>query len=241
MRGVPTVERSCSRCPSMRAGKDDLCNVCRLKSLTVVAPMYPFTAEQDAILRSAWASASNKRELSKAIGDATRRIGYPRHILRIRAGKLGLTNDTRRPWTRDELAKLRDLAGEYSVKVIARRLGRAWTSVQAQMDRLKISRELMRGYRKADFQRLVGVSPPTLDRWISAGLLPLNKEGRIEEDVVKKFLKRHPELYSLKRVDELWFKSVVFVSAPVFSAPFPDVKKPPVQASARGADEEAAC
>ncbi|MCU1285899.1 MAG: hypothetical protein JWO13_2249 [Acidobacteriales bacterium] len=210
MRGIPNVKRQCSKCPSMDAGRDDLCNLCRLRSIQ--SPMkYPFSAAHDELVRRAWASGgSNRKQLKAAITDATRRIGYPRHIVRLRAQRLGLSNDTRRPWTPAELAQLDRYSGTKSAKQIARILKRGFASVASQMDARKISRAVLEGYTRTDVTRLMGVDISTVNRWLQARYFALDQNKRISERTFKHFLRVHPELYSLKRVDERLFKALVF-------------------------------
>ncbi len=179
---------------------------------------YPWNASQDAILRAAYAVGTDRRRLKAALTDAQRRIGYPRHMLRLRAQRLGLSNDTRRPWTPAEIALLEEKRGEWSVKRLARHLGRAVSTVAAQMERHQFSRRVIGGYSIQDVAHLLGVSPETVMRWEANGLLR-RMDGRITERSVQQLVFKHPELYSLRRVDEKLFKGLVFADAEVFRAP----------------------
>jgi hypothetical protein len=198
---------------------------------------FVFTAEQDRILRDAYAFGTTKPRLTEALADAVRRIGYPRYILKSRAQRLGLTQDKRKPWTQSELDLLREYSGVRSVKWIARRLQRGYESVAAQMERHRISCRVTEGYTHEDVMALFGVSQPTVARWIGSGALKLHGahvgSGRITEASVRSLIFSRPELYSLRRVDEPLFKSIVFSAAPVFLGPR-IVTREPVDSPALG-------
>ena len=106
---------------------------------------------------------------------------------------------------------LGELAGTLTKSAIARKLGRSYWSVKAQCSRLSIQSRLTSGYSRIDIQYLLGVGGRSTARWIKRGWLKLQND-RITEASVIKFLREHPEEYRLSRVDETWFKGLLFPS-----------------------------
>jgi hypothetical protein len=203
----------CLDCKLVRANpKDSLCRACRMRR---TPKKYPFTAEMDDYIRKIYADNSvNKKDLSAAITAFADRHKMPRHQVTLRASRLGLAfNKNRRRWTAEEIDTLHTLAGTKGVNEIARRLHRAYTSVSAMMDSLRISRKVMEGYTCRDVSMVLGVSPRTVDKWILDGRLKVDGEtGRVTEMSLSRFIRNHPDKYSLKRVDETWFKGMIFPS-----------------------------
>jgi hypothetical protein len=212
MRGIPNNPVECLDCKRHIAyPKDRLCNGCRSKRRP---KKYPFTPEMDDYLRRVYADNSvNKHALTEAITAFAQRYRLPRHQVSHRAGRLGITFDTRRKWTPEEIQTLRELSGVKCVKAIAKRLRRADHFVSAMMDRLRISYAVTEGYNRREVCQMMGVSPTTVIQWVRSGLLKVNREtDRITEVSLSKFIRNHPDKYSLKRVDEAWFKGMIFPS-----------------------------
>lgn len=138
-------------------------------------------------------------------------LGYNLHVLSRRAVHLGLSFSRRRPWTQEEAALLESLAGRYSPASLARKLGRTFASIKAKLKQLEISARVSEGYSQADLQELLGASRTSIRRWCRMGWLPV-VNGRIPERAVARFLRSHPHEYQLRRVDEAWFKGLLFPS-----------------------------
>jgi hypothetical protein len=66
-------------------------------------------------------------------------------------------------------------------------------------------------YSQQDLEQLLGVGRSRVCQWIKNGWLQL-LNGRVTEKSVAKFLRLHPEEYQLSRVDEAWFKGMLFPS-----------------------------
>jgi hypothetical protein len=124
--------------------------------------------------------------------------------------QLGLSSPSKR-WTAAELEILGELAGTRSKSAIARKLGRSYWSVKAQCSRLCVGSRITSGYSRADVEYLLGVGARSVREWIRLGWLRL-QEDRITETSMTKFLRDHPEEYRLNRVDEMWFKGLMFPS-----------------------------
>jgi len=106
---------------------------------------------------------------------------------------------------------LGDLAGTQSKSSIARRLGRSYWAVKAQCAKHNISARVTSGYSRADLEYLLGVGSRSVRKWIQLGWLKIQQD-RINEPGMIKFLREHPEEYRLNRVDETWFKGLLFPS-----------------------------
>lgn len=212
MRGIPKDAVECVDCQLPRGSKkDSLCASCRLKRRP---KKYPFTPEMDDYLRRVYADNSyNKNALGEAITAYEKRYRLPRYVVRARASRLGVSVDNRRRWTPEEIATLRNLAGSMSVKEIAAKMGRGHTCVAAMMDSQRISRKITEGYTRQEVCQLLGVSATTTIKWVRSCLLKVNAEtDRVTEASMAKFIRNHPDKYSLKRVDEAWFKGMIFPS-----------------------------
>lgn len=178
---------------------------------------YPaWTEERDQVVREAYQAGTNKSLLSAALTRATAKLAVPRYIVRFRASELGLTHDTRRPWTAAERAIVEQWAGSKSLPWIVRRLpGRSLTGLRAFMGNNRLRWKVEAGYSMGDVVRILGVSFLTVQKWRDSGLLVV-KAGRVSEGSLRRLVFEHPELYTLRKVDEVWFKGVVFPSAACF-------------------------
>ena len=216
MRGIPSQFVPCQECGSEQGWPNTRrCSRCSGRRYRL---RYVWNEEKDRIVREAWQSGRTKPLLTEAITDAVRRIGCPRHIIRFRAALLGLTQDTRRPWTAAEIAFVEESSGERSARWIAQRLGRSKESVMSFMDARHLTRRVLRGYTLHEVKDLMGVSFPTVQRWLKQGLLR-TEEDRVTEGSLKKLVLRHPEMYTLRKVNESWFKALVFGDAKVYRGP----------------------
>jgi hypothetical protein len=83
--------------------------------------------------------------------------------------------------------------------------------VKAQCSRLSIQSRLTSGYSRADVEYLLGVGARSVRKWIKLGWLRV-QDDRITETSMVRFLRDHSEEYRLNRVDETWFKGLLFPS-----------------------------
>lgn len=210
MRGVPNKPVRCLRCTRMKAcARDQLCHSCRMRGRPNPRKRFLWTTEFDSLLASAYRRAQNREELSRSLNALEHRTGFTRVVILTRAVHLGLSFSRRRPWTAEETTLLEACAGRYSPASIARKLGRTFASVKAKVKELEISVRVTEGYSQADLAELLGASPTTIGRWCRIGWLPL-LNGRVPEAAVTRFLRLHPREYQLRRVDEAWFKGLLF-------------------------------
>jgi hypothetical protein len=140
-----------------------------------------------------------------------RQSGFTRVVILSRAEVLGLVFCAKRPWTEGEVESLREDLGTHSKSQIARRLGRSYYSVKAQVAKMGVSARVSADYAQQDVEQLLGVGRKRVCQWIRNGWLHL-QGGRITERSLEKFLRLHPEEYQLSRVDEAWFKGMLFPS-----------------------------
>ena len=112
-----------------------------------------------------------------------------------------------RHWTEEELKKLEELTGTYTVATIAKILGRSFNSVNIKLNRMGLS-----GFEKStdlltinQVQKLLCVQYKTINKtWRSKGLRFMRKGNYLvcrEEDLVK-FLKEHPECWNANKVTD---------------------------------------
>lgn len=212
MRGAPSPDVKCRFCGLSPAWPTS--QTCRGCLSTLRRKGYTWSAEQDEIVRRTYA-VSRRAELKDSLNDAVRRLGRSRTTISLRANQLGCAWGTKRFWTQAELKVLRDHLGEWSINAFVKKLNRSHHSVLGAISRLGLSRRIADGYTQKDAAELLGVSDRTVRTWLQTDLLKL-RHGRIAESSMQAFVHQHPELYSLKRVDEQWYKSLLFPGAHYF-------------------------
>lgn len=209
MRGIPLNPVTCLKCSRKNgAPKDQLCHACRIKSRPNPNKKFVWTSELDLRLRSAYTNARDRKELTANLDYVQKLTGFTRVAILSRAAESGLSVRKQR-WTAEEVYILREQLGKQSKSAIARKLRRSYWSVKAQVSKLELSARLTEGYSERDLIDVLGVGRRTVQQWIARGWI-LQRNGRIPERTIAKFLRAHPEQYNLRRVDEAWFKGVLF-------------------------------
>jgi len=173
------------------------------------AKKFHWTDGFDAALKRAYQTARGREELIRNITFLERLTGFPRFVIIGRAAALGVARMKQRAWTPAEIERLRGLAGCLGRRAIARRLGRSEYSVKAELRKLRLSLQFRNGYTRGDLASVLGASPKTVRRWEHVGWLT-TIDDRFPEQAIRKFLLNHPDQYQLARVDEAWFKGIVF-------------------------------
>ncbi len=210
MRGVPNNPVRCLQCGRMNGcASDSLCHSCRMLGRSSSARKFVWTPELDDVLRRAYKSAHSRADLSANLTHLQRRAGFTRNAILTRAVQLGLSFSTRRAWTAEELQTLEDLAGRTTLKALSLKLNRTHASVQGKVKELGLSVRFREGYSLDDLRQLLGVSVRSIRAWLAAGWLRTVR-GRVPEACVVKFLRLHPGQYHLGRVDQAWFKGLLF-------------------------------
>lgn len=189
--------------------RDGLCHGCRLLARPSARRRFVWTPGLDEILQRAYRHARNRAELSSNLADLQRRSGFTRNVILNRAVQLGLSFSTRRAWRAEEVELLKAEAGRTTPRALAVKLNRSHGSVKARLKELGLSGRIREGYSQDDLRRLLGVSARSIKTWLARGWLRLVQE-RIPEASVIRFLRLHSEQYHLGRVDQAWFKGLVF-------------------------------
>lgn len=199
---------ACATCPAFYVQcASSLCPSCRMKAIRKPVK-YPWTSDMDDQLRQAYRRSENRIVLSKELRRLASTLRRPKYILANRAQALGLSLLPWKPWSENELLILRALAGQKSVKAIAKEMTRSYHSVKHQLFRLDLSSQVSEGYSIRQLQQLLGVPHTRLQMWLSTKALRM-KEDRITEESVRKFLFSHMDAYSFRRCDEPWLKGML--------------------------------
>jgi hypothetical protein len=146
------------------------------------------------------------------------RSRIPKARLKEEARKHGWRSQTdRRPWIAAEVEFLAEKLGTLSTTQIARRLHRSVPSIQLQARRMERSVRVRNGYNISDLAEVFGVYHARVESWARRGLLggPSGHGGhggniRFAATRVLRFIKKHTSEYDLGRVDQEWFKSMLF-------------------------------
>jgi hypothetical protein len=175
---------------------------------------YTFSPELTEQLRLAYASRS-KPGISRTLDQLVRRTGWPRHVFKHEARRNGwIAPGQRRPWTDEEMSYLGEAIGVTSLARIARNLGRNLDAVRVKAERLHLSRKPQSGYNQSDLQTAFGVGPEKVRRWLDRGLFGkrhrFGAQVRVSEPNVIRFLREHASEYDLRRVDQEWYKGILF-------------------------------
>ena len=203
---------NCGQCGGGGAGRDGRCGKCRLEGFGQARRKYFFNEALTADLRAAY--RGNKCDLSRALDQLEARTKWPRWAFRCEAIRLGIVQGGhRRLWTAEEDAHLAEWLGRISVTAIARQLGRTVLSVESRAARQELSLRAREGYNLTDLAAVLGVRYLRVRGWVERGLLGRVREWqglRVKEAAVARFIRRYPHEYDLRRVDEVWFKAMVF-------------------------------
>jgi len=188
------------------------CRECWGRRLGLAARRYHFTPELMERLREAY-RGPDRPALTRRLDALVRETGWPRWAFLDQAQRRGLVLDPRARWTAAEDELLREMLASQSLGAIMRTLGRSEVAIKSRAQHLRLSRR-REGYDVADLAEVFGVHPHKAARWVERGLFvrPRGRleSGRIGEDLVARFIRHFPHEYDLRRVDQVWFKSMVF-------------------------------
>lgn len=204
----------CAQCGGSGAGSDGLCGGCRLRAFTTAKRVYHFTTEMNEGLRAAY--FGDRTRLTEAITVLERKYPeVPRKQWLAQAKRIGVATTGRfRRWTDEEDAYLSERIGQVSMTAIARKLGRSREAVEGHAERLGLSRRRSDdSYCVSDLVKGFGVHFSVGKRWIERGLLGEVRrcQGlRVSGEDVVQFIRKYPDLYDLRKVDQVWFKSMIF-------------------------------
>src|SRR5258708_37911244 len=167
MRGIPNHPVTCSKCGSDKAcPKDGLCHRWRVTGRPNPNKRFCWTTDLDSALTRAYRVARSRCQLTSNLNHIQRLSGFPRVVILSKAAVLGLSFAVRRPWTESEIASLREDLGTRNKSQIAKRLGRTYYSVKAQVARLALSARVSADYSHQDVQQLLGVGRQRVCQWM---------------------------------------------------------------------------
>jgi hypothetical protein len=199
----------CPKCEIRPAQRDGQCKNCRCRGMRRI---FTWTAALDQSLIDAYQTAATVKQLHVSLKRVIQQTGFTRQVVLKRAQKLGIASQHRR-WSEIEKQYLLDHAGDMTAFEMARVLHRGVDTTHVMLQKLHRSARLSYGYTRKDVRELLGVSEKKVNYWIERGWLYFDANGRMSETRVRTFLIRHPDEYSLRRVDEYWFKSLLFPKA----------------------------
>ena len=178
------------------------------------ATKYALTPDLTDELKRAY--LGDKAQLTAALTRLVMRTGWPRAAIQRQAVRLGLTRHVRRAWTPAETAYLEENLGVVSLSGMARHLHRSRAAVSSKGEKMGLSRRAQQGYNITDLTRVFGVAATTVRRWMDRGLFGPVKDWsgqRVTEEAVIAFIRQHHAEYDLRRVDQVWYKAMVFAGA----------------------------
>lgn len=165
-------------------------------------------------LREVYVSCDNREQLTAALTRLSSRTGIPRGYLSQRAGQMGLSMYKQADWSHEDIMYLINHAGTMPIFELCRRLKRSYASVTHKINRMGHSARTHNGYTIAEIMQCFGVSNEKVHRWTDLGFLVKGTRGgythdNFSEKAVRQFVLSHPDQYDLRRVDQLWFKTLI--------------------------------
>ena len=116
---------ACAACPTLKTSRKP--------------SKYPWTADMDDQLRQVYRRSRNRRELSLELSRLASTLRRPKFIIANRAQSLGLSLLPWKPWSKEEILTLRELAGQKGIRTIAKLMKRSYHSVKHQLFRMDLS------------------------------------------------------------------------------------------------------
>ncbi len=224
MRGHRLIQKNCIDCgrpfEGVRRARwcPDVCRPAKRAAANRRRRKYEWTPD-----RLAYIQAHYDEIGARAIAE---HFGFPTWQVAHKAAALGLGRHRQvKPWTPAEVAMLEEYAGVRTPRWIARELGRTLHSVVLKIRYVGLSTAIREGYTSHSLAPCFGVSPDTIGRWIRLGyfgrLETRDGEARpqgsrsdiphhLTDAQVLAFVKAHPTVFDLRKVDQTWFLDLVF-------------------------------
>lgn len=212
----------CGGTPGSRPGigRDGMCGGCRLSRFGLARRKMP-QPSPELLQELKMAYSGNQWEVSQNLKRVSRKWGWPVGSLKYEGHKRGWrTQAERKPWRPEEAAYLREKLGTVSLFWIAKKVGHSVCSVVLQARRLGLSTRFSEGYNISNLVEVFGLSHTRIESWARRGLLgKAHGKGhgldgaigiRFKEEAVMRFIRKHPSEYDLSRVDQIWFKAMLF-------------------------------
>ena len=161
----------------------------------------------------------NVQEVARNLTRLSNRTGIPKRVLKMVANRRGWWVKRPPRWTPEELTYLEENLGQRSAALVAKKLGRSVSAVESAARARGLSTRVLEGYNISTLAEVFGVTHQTVESWMRRGLLgcPHGKGGhgspvRFSENNVVNFIRCHCREYDLARVDQIWFRAMVFGS-----------------------------
>lgn len=194
--------------------KAGLCRTCHMRTLGRSRRQYVFTDELRAELRAAY--CLRRPAQKRAIDELVRKTGWRRGAFTDEATRMGIA----RPWQKWSAAEdqwLRERAGKVALGYMAKKLHRSERAIEQRLHVLKVSRlEQREGYTLSMLSVMFGVRIGKVNSWLDRGLMRGKRVGcgtRVQDEDVARFIRKHPHEYDLRRVDQTWYKAMLFGAA----------------------------
>ena len=151
-----------------------------------------------------------------------RRVGWPLWRVYRRAQNLGLSRIKERVWSQEELQLLERFAHLLPTSIAKRfrqrGFSRTASAIHSKLGRsgLRESHDFYCARRCAEF---FGVDSNVVLRWIRLGYLEAlerreeshgNRTWLVDDTRVQRFVRNHPTLFDIRRVDQVWFLNMLF-------------------------------
>jgi hypothetical protein len=166
-------------------------------------------------LRSAY--VGRRPAVTAALRKLSARWRMPVHALRAEANKRGWYNcPPWRAWTTVDDEILREKIGIRSVSCLTKALHRSSEAVKWRARQLNLSTLPADGFTVDDLAQAFGVGDAKVRKWAERGLLGKIQKAapplgwHFTEAAVLKFIHSYPHEYNLARVDQTWFKGMLF-------------------------------
>ena len=208
----------CAVCGKRQAGSDGICGGCRLAKFNQQRRKHaPLSPEVLAELQLAYIGRT-VRAVSANLNRISSRWRIPKAYLKYEARRRGWRSMAERhPWTPADVRYLKEKLGTVSIARIAHNLKRSVDSIKAEASRLSLSARWQEGYNVSGLCEVFGVPHYRVEGWMRRGLLGKTHghgghggEIRFTESNVVRFLRQYSQEYDLRRVDQTWFKAMLF-------------------------------
>jgi len=208
---------SCGAC-FLGGPLSSICLACRATSRWRSRPKkYDWTPERDTLLRRRYDVRVKGRSITIAA-----ELGWPKWVIVKRARELGLSRTKEAVWTDEQKQFLRENMGRRTTHWLFLHLPaprRTETAIINELRRLKLRRRSVRaGFHLGQLEQLLGADHKMIETWAKAGFIRVETRGYrtsrdtwcVSPDAVLEFLRKHRDLYDLRRVDQETFLSIVF-------------------------------
>jgi hypothetical protein len=208
-RNIPA--RTCSVCKSAACNADGKCKTCRFRALGLARRKYQFTPALDADLRKAY-SHEKFKDMRSDLRALRQRTGWPAAAFYQRAIALDITRDKGRPWTPADDSMLRQFVqANHSMFKMSAAMKRSYAAIAKRLGTLELSGKVkLPGFSQDRMAKMLGVANTSVARWVSWGWILLDINQRITITMAQRFMAEHSDCYYLPRVNDRWFKLVMF-------------------------------